>query len=293
MQTLLKSGRKTVVIDAEGAFVVIGEKINPTGRKKLAAALQAGDFEYIKSLALNQIAAGAEVLDINVGVPGLDDVALMEKLVKYITELVDVPLCLDSSNPATLAAGLAVAPGKPLVNSVSGEEKRLASLLPVVKDRGAAVIGLILDDNGIPATATARLAVAEKILERAVRIGIPQEDVVIDPLVMSVGADSNAGRITLETIRLVREKLGLNINLGASNVSFGMPDRPTINMAFLALTMGLGASCAITDPLKMTGVIRATDLLLGRDEYGMRYIDSYRKNQAILAAQAAAGQKAD
>jgi 5-methyltetrahydrofolate--homocysteine methyltransferase len=293
MQTLLKSGRKTVVIDAEGPFVIIGEKINPTGRKKLAAALQAGDFDYVKSLAQNQIAAGAEVLDINVGVPGLDDVALMEQLVKFISELVDIPLCLDSSNPATLAAGLAAAPGKPLVNSVSGEEKRLVSVLPVVKDRGAAVIGLILDDNGIPATPTARLAVAEKILERAVRIGIPQEDVVIDPLVMSVGADSNAGRVTIETIRLVREKLGSNINLGASNVSFGMPDRPTLNMAFLALTMGMGASCAITDPLKMTGVIRAADLLLGRDEYGMRYIDAYRKNQALLAAQAAAGQKPD
>jgi 5-methyltetrahydrofolate--homocysteine methyltransferase len=293
MQTFLRSGQKTVAIDAEGHLVIIGEKINPTGRKKLAAALQAGDFDMIKTLAQNQIAAGAEVLDVNVGVPGLDDVALMEKVVKFLTQWVDVPLCLDSSNPDTLAAGLAAAPGKPLVNSVSGEEARLASVLPVVKERGAAVIGLILDDKGIPATPAGRLAVAEKILERAVRIGIPQEDVVIDPLVMSVGADSNAGRVTLETIRLVREKLGLNINLGASNVSFGMPDRPTLNMAFLALTMGTGASCAITDPLKMSGVIRAADLLLGRDEYGMRYIETYRKTQALLAAQAAVEQKQD
>ena len=293
MQTLLKGGKKTVVIDTEGPLVIIGEKINPTGRKKMAAALQAGDFDYIKNLAQNQIAAGADVLDVNVGVPGLDDVALMEKVVKFLAQWVDVPLCLDSSNPATLAAGLAAAPGKPLVNSVSGEEARLASVLPVVKDRGAAVIGLILDDKGIPATPTERLAVAEKILERAVRIGIPQEDVVIDPLVMSVGADSNAGRVTLETIRLVQEKLGLNINLGASNVSFGMPDRPTINMAFLAMTMGNGASCAITDPVKMIGVIRAADLLLGRDEYGMRYIKAFRQIQALLAAEASAGQKPD
>jgi 5-methyltetrahydrofolate--homocysteine methyltransferase len=293
MQTILKGVRKTVVIDTEGPLVIIGEKINPTGRKKLAAALQAGDLDYIKSLAQNQLAAGAQVLDINVGVPGIDDVALMDKVVKFVAQWVDVPLCLDSSNPAALAAGLAAAPGKPLVNSVSGEESRLASVLPLVKERGAAVIGLILDDNGIPATAIGRLAVAEKILERAVRIGIPQEDVVIDPLVMSVGADSNAGRVTLETIQLVREKLGLNVNLGASNVSFGMPDRPTINMAFLALTMGRGASCAITDPIKMIGMIRATDMLLGRDEYGMNYIEAYRKAQALLAAQASAGQKPD
>lgn len=291
MQTVLRGIKKTVTINNEGAFVIIGEKINPTGRKKMAAALQAGDMDYIKNLALTQIAAGAEVLDVNVGVPGMDDVALMDSVVKFLNEIVDLPLCLDSSNPAALAAGLAAALGKPLVNSVSGEESRLASVLPLVKDRGAAVIGLILDDSGVPATAMARLAVAEKILERAVRIGIPQEDVIIDPLVMAVGSDSNAGMITLETVRLVREKLGLNINLGASNVSFGMPDRPTINMAFMALTMGVGASCAITDPAKMTGVIRATDLLLGRDEYGMRYIKAFRQAQALLAAQAAAEQK--
>jgi 5-methyltetrahydrofolate--homocysteine methyltransferase len=293
MQTILKSEQKTVVIDSEGPFVMIGEKINPTGRKKMAAALQASDFDYIHRLAKSQIAAGAEVLDVNVGVPGLDDVELMKIVVQYLAQRVDVPLCLDSSNPATLVAGLAVAPGKPLVNSINGEESRLVNLLPVVKDRGAAVIGLLMDDNGIPATPSGRLTVAEKILERAVRIGIPQEDVIIDPLVMSVGADSTAGSVTLETIRLVREKLGLNINLGASNVSFGMPDRPTINMTFLAMTIGMGASCAITDPLKMSGVIRAADLLLGRDEYGMRYIKSYRKTQALLNDLASVEQKAD
>lgn len=293
MQTFLKGVKKTVTIDTEGAVVMIGEKINPTGRKKMAAALQAGDLEYIRGLAQSQLAAGADVLDVNVGVPGMDDVTLMVEVVKFLNGFVEVPLCLDSSSPAALAAGLVVAVGKPLVNSVSGEESRLSGILPVVKDRGAAVIGLIMDDNGVPATAIERLAVAEKILERAVRIGIPQEDVVIDPLVMSVGADSNAGRVTLETIHLIHTKLGLNINLGASNVSFGMPDRPTLNMAFLALAIGMGASCAITDPVKMAGVIRASDLLLGRDEYGMRYIKTYRQLQAILTAQAAAEQKPD
>ena len=287
MQTILKGVKKTVRIDTDGAFIIIGEKINPTGRKKMAAALQADDMDYIKNLALSQLANGAEVLDVNVGVPGMDDVALMVRLVKFLSELVEVPLCLDSSNPATLAAGLAVAPGKPLVNSVSGEESRLANVLPVVKDRGAAVIGLLMDDNGVPATVEARMAIAEKILERCARLGIPQEDLVIDPLVLTVGSDSNAGRVTLETIRQVHDKLGLNVNLGASNVSFGMPDRPTINMAFLAMAQVVGASCAITDPLKMTGTIRAADLLLGRDEYGMRYIKTYRQIQAYLAAQAA------
>lgn len=283
MKTILKSEKKTVIIDTEGAFVIIGEKINPTGRKKMAAALQEGDFEYLKGLALSQVAAGADVLDVNVGVPGLDDVSMMEQVVRLLNEWVDVPLCLDSPNPKALEAGLKAAPGKPLVNSVTGEKERLEQVLPLVKERGAAVIGLIMDDSGIPATAEARLAVAEKIVERAVKIGIPAEDVVIDPLVMSVGADSQAGRITLETIRLVKEKLGVNMNLGASNVSHGLPDRPVINMAFLALAIGAGATCAITDPAKMTPVIRASDLLLGRDDYAMRYIKAYRQAQKLLS----------
>lgn len=286
MQTLLSTDKKKVKIDPAGPMVIIGEKINPTGRKKLAAALQAGDYDYVRELAQGQVAAGAEVLDVNVGVPGMDDVALMEQVVRLVAGWVDVPLCLDSPNPAALAAGLRAAPGKPLVNSVSGEESRLSSILPLVKDRGAAVIGLLMDDNGIPMTPEARLAVAEKIMERAARIGLPPEDVVIDPLVMAVGADSTAGLVTLETIRLVHEKLGANVNLGASNVSHGMPERPVINMAFLSLAMGVGATCAITDPTKMTGVIRAADLLLGRDEYGMRYIKAYRQAQALLAAEA-------
>jgi 5-methyltetrahydrofolate--homocysteine methyltransferase len=280
MQTILKSAKKQVTVSTESPLVIIGEKINPTGRKKMAAALQEGDYDYIRDLARTQTAAGADVLDINVGVPGLDDVAMMAEVIKVVTELVDVPLCLDSPNPAALASGLAVAPGKPLVNSVSGEESKLSTVLPLVKDRGAAVIGLIMDDNGIPPTAEARLAVAEKILERAVGLGIPAEDVIIDPLVMSVGADSQAGMVTIQTIRLVREKLGANINLGASNVSFGLPDRPLVNQAFLALAMCAGATCAITDASKMLGIIRAADLLLGRDEYAMRYIKYFRAAQA-------------
>lgn len=287
MKTVVTSDKKVVTIDSEGALVIIGEKINPTGRKKMAEALQAGDLEYVRNLAIEQVQNGADLLDVNVGVAGMDDVALMPEIVKLVASCVDVPLCLDSPNPKALEAGLAVAPGKPLINSVSGEESRLKNILPLVKERGASVIGLVMDDEGIPATPEGRLKVAEKILERAAQMGIPPEDVVIDPLVMSVGSDSQAGRVTLRTIELVREKLGVNINLGASNVSFGLPDRPTVNMAFLALAMGAGASCAITDPMKMTSFIRAADLLLGRDDYGMRYIRHFRQMQALAAAQEA------
>jgi len=287
MKTVVRSDKKVVTIDAEGALVIIGEKINPTGRKKMAEALQAGNLDYVRNLALEQVKTGADMLDVNVGVAGMDDVTLMPEIVKLVASCVDVPLCLDSPNPKALEAGLAVAPGKALVNSVSGEESRLTNILPLVKEHGAAVIGLVMDDAGIPATPEDRLKVAEKILERAARMGIPAEDVVIDPLVMSVGSDSQAGRVTLRTIELVREKLGVNINLGASNVSFGLPDRPTVNMAFLALAMGAGATCAITDPMKMTSFIRAADLLLGRDDYGMRYIRYFRQMQAMLAAQEA------
>jgi 5-methyltetrahydrofolate--homocysteine methyltransferase len=269
MKTVLKGSKKEVIINTEGPVVIIGEKINPTGHKKLAAALQEANFDYVRELAERQVAAGADLLDIN-------DVAMMPKIVKLVAELVDVPICLDSPNPAALEAGLAVAPGKPLVNSVSGEEARLKEVLPLVKERGAAVIGLTMDDNGIPTDPEGRVAIAEKILERAAKIGIPAEDVVIDPLVMTVGADSQAGRITLKTIELVRAHLGTNINLGASNVSFGLPDRLTINQAYLALTIGAGATCVISDPMKLCGIIRASDLLLGRDEYAMRYIKYFR-----------------
>lgn len=287
MKTVVRSDKKVVTIDTEGALVIIGEKINPTGRKKMAEALQAGNLDYVRNLALEQVKTGAEVLDVNVGVAGMDDVALMPEIVKLVASCVDVPLCLDSPNPKALEAGLKVAPGKVLVNSVSGEESRLTQILPLVKEFGTAVIGLLMNDDGIPATPEDRLKVAEKILERAAQVGIPQEDVVIDPLVMSVGSDSLAGQVTLRTIELVREKLGVNINLGASNVSFGLPDRPTVNMAFLALAMGAGATCAITDPMKYTSFIRAADLLLGRDDYGMRYIRFFRQMQALLAAQEA------
>jgi 5-methyltetrahydrofolate--homocysteine methyltransferase len=279
VETFIKAEAQEVKMGHSVPFVVIGEKINPTGRKKLAAAIKDSDYDYIRRLAIAQVEAGADILDVNVGIPGLDEAAVLPEVVRIVSETVEVPLCLDSANPDALAAALAILPGKPLVNSVNGEENSLKEVLPVVKEYGAAVIGLAMDDDGIPETAEARFKEAGKIIERAGKLGISEENIVIDPLVLTVGADSNAGAVTLETIRLVRNEFGVNINLGASNVSFGLPDRHTLNQAFLALAIGAGATCAITDPMKLTPIIRAADLLLGKDTYGARYIRYWREQQ--------------
>lgn len=279
METIVKSKSNEVVIDINRPFVMIGEKINPTGRKKLAAAIKEGNYDYILTLAEKQIIAGADILDVNVGVPGIDEVKVLPEVAKLVADSFDVPICLDSANNDALAAALAVLPGKPLVNSVNGEEESMAKILPVVKEYGAVVIGLAMDDNGISNDAETRLAIADKIINRAAKIGIRENDIVIDPLVLTVGADSKAGAITLMTIRLLSKEFGININLGASNVSFGLPDRGTINQAFLALAMGEGATCAITNPVKLAPIIRAADLLIGRDENAMRYIKNFRSRQ--------------
>jgi 5-methyltetrahydrofolate--homocysteine methyltransferase len=281
MNTILKSKTKEVKITTDGPVTIIGESINPTRRKKLTAALLSGEFEYIYELAAVQLETGADLLDVNVGAPGVDEVSMLPRVALAIAERFEVPLCLDSSNRTALAAALRVMPGKPLVNSVNGEEATLEGLLPIIKEFGAAVIGLAMDDNGIPADAETRVAIAGKILERAARLGIPAEDVVIDPLVLTVGADQKAGRVTLKTIEMVRKEFGVNINLGASNVSFGLPDRHTVNQAFLALGAGAGASCVITNPEKLTPIIRAADLLLGRDAFAGRFIKDFRKRQAL------------
>lgn len=205
----------------------------------------------------------------------LPQVALM------VSDRFDVPICLDSSNRAALVAALKAVPGKPLVNSVNGEEASLCTLLPIIKEYGAAVIGLTMDEAGISTDPEVRMRIAAKILEHAAKIGIPAEDVVIDPLVLTVGADQKAGRVTLSTIEMVRKEFGVNINLGASNVSFGLPDRHTVNQAFLALGAGAGASCVITNPEKLTPIIRAADLLLGRDAFAGRFIKDFRKRQSL------------
>lgn len=284
METILKGTKKKVIIGDGRPTVILGERINPTGKKKLAAALLAGDLEIVRQEALAQVEAGADVLDVNVGAAGVDEVDLLPKAVRLVMETVGTPVCIDTPNDEALAAALAVhrelnPDGKPLVNSVNGEEASLARVLPLVAEYKAAVIGLCMDDDGIPETPEARLAVAKKIIERAAGHGIPPEDILIDCLALTVGADSKAGWITLEAIGMVKEELGVNMALGASNVSFGLPDRETLNGVFLGMAIQRGLNCPIVDAAKVAKYIQAADLALGRDEYSMRYLKAYRKRQ--------------
>ena len=276
MKTIISSKTKKATISTDGPFIVIGEKINPTGRKKLAAALQEGNLDYVRDLAKKQVEAGADILDVNVGMAGTDDVDFLPRVVQMLVSEFDIPLCIDTPNPKALAAALPFVAGKALINSTNGEDRTLDAVLPLVKEHKAAVIGLTIGEEGISNDPEVRLAAAGKIIERAGKLGIPIEDIVIDPLVMTVGADSNAGLTTLTTIEMVRREFGVNVNLGASNVSFGLPERDVINAAFLGLAIGAGATCAITDPMKYSLTIKAIDLLRGRDGYGMRYLKYYR-----------------
>ncbi|NMC39170.1 MAG: dihydropteroate synthase [Bacteroidales bacterium] len=272
MKTVLTGRSREVVIDTEGLVVIIGESINPTRRKKLVSTLQSGDFGYLLELAESQINAGADVLDVNVGFPGVDDVKLLPEAVLAIQDKFDVPLCLDSPNPLAIEAALKVSRGKCLINSVNGKEASLESLLPVARDYRAAIIGLCMDDDGITNDPEKRLAIAEKIIERAVKTGIRQEDVVIDPLAMAVSAEPMACMVTLETIRLIHLKLGHNITMGASNISFGLPGREALNAAYIAICIQNGLTCPIANPEKITSAIRATDLILGRDDFAVRFV---------------------
>jgi len=279
MRTILKGKTTEVIIDTSGPVIIIGESINPTRRKKLVSTLQEHNFEFVLELAEIQIKAGADVLDVNVGFPGVDDVKLLPETVKVLQDHFDVPLCLDSPNPKAIEAALKVAAGKCLINSVNGEEKSLNALLPIAKEYGAAIIGLCMDDDGITHDPEKRLAIAEKIIERAVRAGIKAEDVVIDPLAMAVSADPNACLVTLETIRLVHQKLGHNITHGASNISFGLPDRESLNAAFMTLAIYSGLTCPIANPEKITSAVRATDLVLGRDDFAVRFVEYFQRRQ--------------
>ncbi len=290
METILKSTHKTVTIGPGKPTVLIGERINPTGKPRLAAALATGDLEIVRQEALVQVEAGADVLDVNVGAAGVDEVALLPQVVRAVMETVDAPVCIDTANPEALRAALAIhrelAPeGKPLVNSVNGKEARLEGVLPLVAEYGAAVIALTMDDDGIPSTSEQRLAIARKIVERAEAIGIPRKDIVVDCLAMTVGADAQAGVVTLGAIRMVRKELGLNMTLGASNVSFGLPEREVVNRAFLVLAIQNGVNCPIVDAAKVRPTILATDLLLGRDDYGLRYLKAYKQRRKAAREQ--------
>jgi 5-methyltetrahydrofolate--homocysteine methyltransferase len=281
LTTLLKSKTKTIRINRDLPTTIIGERINPTGRKAVLEALQAGNFEIVRKDALDQVAAGAAALDINAGVPGADEPALIQQIIRNVLEVVDVPLCIDTANPLALVAALSIYEGKALINSVNGEKSSLDRVLPLAKEYGAAVIGLCMDDNGIPPTAEKRFAVAARIIERAAKADIPLEDVIIDPLAMAMSADSSAGRIALDTIELVVKEFGVNISMGASNISFGMPDRKYINATYIAMAIHAGLTCPITNPLvtEVNTAVLAADLSMGRDEYGMTWIKAYRKRE--------------
>jgi 5-methyltetrahydrofolate--homocysteine methyltransferase len=280
MQTVLKGTAQEVTIAPDQPVVIIGERINPTGRKAFSAELQAGDLSRVAKDAQAQADAGALVLDVNVGAAGVDEVKLLPEAVRIVQDTVDLPVCLDSPNPAALEAALKVVRGRALINSVNGETEKLAAVLPLVAEYGAAVIALCMDDTGIPPTPGQRLEVANSILEAAQRHGIAPADILFDPLVMAVGADHNAGKITIETARMIRAQTSCNMTAGASNVSFGMPDRDMLNTVFLALLIQVGVNAPISNPLKNALTVRAADLLLGRDEYGMSYIKTYRAAQS-------------
>jgi 5-methyltetrahydrofolate--homocysteine methyltransferase len=279
MKTILRGRTSEVVIDSNGPVIIIGECINPTRRKKLVSMLQSSNFEYVLELAESQIKAMADVLDVNVGFPGVDDVKLLPATVLAIRDKFDIPLCLDSPNPKAIEAALKVAGGKCLINSVNGEEKSLLALLPIAKEYGAAIIGLTMDDDGITHDPEKRLAIAGKILERALKIGIKEEDIVIDPLAMAVSADPRACIVTLETIKLVHEKMGLNITLGSSNISFGLPNREILNSSFMSLAILNGLTCPNANPEIITAFVRATDLILGRDDYAIRFVENFQAGE--------------
>ena len=280
METKLTCGEKQVII-GKGPTLIIGERINPTGKKKLAAALREGDMEAVRLEAKNQVAAGAEILDVNVVTEGVNEIDLLPVAMEAVLDTVKVPLCIDINNPKALKKALEIYPGKALVNSVSGEKKSYEEVLPLVKEYGAAVIGLTLDDDGIPKTAEKRLEIACKIVELAEAAGIPREDVVIDPLCLALGSDDQAAFTTLKAVQMIREKLGVNQTLGASNVSFGLPNRIEVNKSFLPLAIRAGVTCPTVDPMKVGATIAATDLILGRDRFSMRYISDYRKRENI------------
>jgi 5-methyltetrahydrofolate--homocysteine methyltransferase len=282
LDTVLRSRTREVVISIDRPFVIIGERINPTGRKVLAAEMKEGRMDRVRADAIAQAAAGAHMLDVNAGIPAADEPALLVAAIKAVSEVSDLPICIDSSVLEALEAGLAAYDGKALVNSVTAEDERMDRILPLVKKHGAAVIAMANDETGISMVPEERVAIARRILDRAAEYGIPREDVIIDPIAMTVAADPTCGLVTLETMRLIRDQLGNNMTCGASNVSFGLPDRATVNAAFLPLAMHAGLTCAITNPLvpEVRRAVLAGDLLLGHDEYAMRWISSYRADLA-------------
>jgi 5-methyltetrahydrofolate--homocysteine methyltransferase len=283
--TVLSGPGGEVRIGGGHPFAIIGERINPTGRRQLTAEMCAGVMTTVQADALAQVRAGARILDLNAGVPGFDEPAMLAQVVKAVHEVVDVSLCIDSSTPEALEAAVPEAHGKVLINSVTAERHSLDRLLPLVKRFGAAVIGMANDEEGISMDPRERLAAARKVVEAAADHGIPRQDVIIDPLTMPIGAAPDAATAMFETVRLIRDELGVNVSCGASNISFGMPDRRQIDAAFLTMSILSGMNCAITNPLHdaVRKATLAADLLLGRDGYGAAWIADHRAAQADAA----------
>jgi 5-methyltetrahydrofolate--homocysteine methyltransferase len=277
--TIISSARKEVVLGFDRPFVVIGERINPTGRKLLAGEMKAGDFSRVEADAMAQVAAGAKVLDVNAGIPLADEPALLARAIRLVQSLTDVPLSIDSSVVEALEAGLEAYQGKALLNSVTGEEERLERVLPLVKKHGAAVVAICNDDTGISTDIDVRFEVAKKIVNRAADYGIPACDVVVDPLVMPVGAMADAGVQVMQLIRRLRTELKVNTTCGASNVSFGLPNRHGLNPTFLAMAIGAGMTSAITNPLEksLMQAVRGADVLMDHDPQCANWIAAYRE----------------
>jgi 5-methyltetrahydrofolate--homocysteine methyltransferase len=282
METVLRSPKREIRIGPNRPFVIIGERINPTNRARLAAEMAAGNFERVRSEARAQVEAGAHALDVNAGIPLADEPAVLAEAIRVVQAEVDVPLCIDSSVVEALGAGLAAYEGKALINSVTGEEERLEAVLPLAKRHGAAVIGVANDESGISQDPDVRFRVAKKIVERAETLGIPREDILIDPLAMPIGAVATAGVSLFRLARRVQEELGVNTICGASNVSFGLPGRPTLNAAFLAMAIACGLTCAITNPLEpeIRNILRAADVMMGHDENCVAWLRANRPRPA-------------
>lgn len=284
VETKVSGPTKEVIISYDRPTVIIGERINPTGKKKLQEALKAGDLSIVKKEALDQVAAGAQILDCNVNCPGVDDTKLLPEAIKMIQDLVDVPLCIDSPNAAALEAGLKVYKGKPLVNSISGEKARLDKVLPLIKHYGAAVVGLAQDDAGIPKSKERRVDITKRIVEACEKAGVPKEDLVIDVMAYSIGAEPKAAKDVLDALREIRTTIGLNMTMGASNISFGMPDRALLNSAWMAMVIEAGGTALIADAAKVMPTVLSADLILGRDRFARRYLEGFRKREADKAA---------
>jgi len=279
MQTRVSSSTREVIISDAGPTVIIGERINPTGKKRLQAELLAGRLDLVRSEALQQVQDGADILDVNVGATGVDEAALLPQAVRAVMEVVDVPLCIDSGDPRALEAALRVYKGRALVNSVTAEQSSMNDILAVVKEHDAAVIGLTMDEKGIPPDAARRIELAHIIADNAERAGIKRDDVIIDCCNMPAAANPGAPAVLLEAIGTVREQLGVNMTLGASNVSFGLPERSLLNGVFLSIIIQLGVNCPVVDVAKVRQYILAADALLGRDPYMRRFIQDFRKRQ--------------